>query len=31
MNVSSMIVENSSMSGVPSLWGPAVAEVRVWS
>jgi hypothetical protein len=29
-NASDMIIENVTMSGVPSLWGPAVAEVRVW-
>jgi hypothetical protein len=30
MNVSDMVLENITMSGVPSLWGPTIAEVRVW-
>jgi hypothetical protein len=30
VNASDMIIDNTTMSGVPSLWGPAVAEVRVW-
>lgn len=25
-----LVVETGEMSGVPSLWGPAVVEVRVW-
>jgi hypothetical protein len=29
-NASDLVIENNTMSGVPSLWGPAVAEVRVW-
>jgi hypothetical protein len=31
VNASDLVIENTSMSGVPSLWGPAVAEVRVWN
>ncbi|MBW2966935.1 hypothetical protein KY362_00455 [Candidatus Woesearchaeota archaeon] len=30
VDVTDMVFENTTMSGVPSLWGPAVAEVRVW-
>ncbi|MBW2964807.1 hypothetical protein KY363_05075 [Candidatus Woesearchaeota archaeon] len=30
VNASDIVIENTTMSGVPSLWGPAVAEVRVW-
>jgi hypothetical protein len=30
VNASEMVIENSTMAGVPSLWGPAIAEVRVW-
>lgn len=30
VNASDLVIENTTMSGVPSLWGPAVAEVRVW-
>ncbi len=30
VNASDITIENSTMSGVPSLWGPALAEVRVW-
>ena len=31
VNASNIIIENSTMSGVPSMWGPAIAEVRVWN
>ena len=31
INVSDMVLENSSMSDVPSMWGPAIIEVRVWN
>ncbi|MBW2972439.1 hypothetical protein KY359_05370 [Candidatus Woesearchaeota archaeon] len=30
VNASDLLIENTTMSGVPSLWGPAVSEVRVW-
>jgi hypothetical protein len=30
VNATDLIIDNSTMSGVPSLWGPSVAEVRVW-
>lgn len=30
VNASDIVIDNTTMSGVPSLWGPAVAEVRVW-
>jgi hypothetical protein len=30
INASDIVIENTTMAGVPSLWGPAVAEVRVW-
>ncbi|MBU2561149.1 MAG: hypothetical protein KKD17_02545 [Nanoarchaeota archaeon] len=30
VNASDIVIENTTMAGVPSLWGPAVAEVRVW-
>ncbi|NQU79182.1 hypothetical protein HQ545_05430 [Candidatus Woesearchaeota archaeon] len=31
VNVSNLILDNTSMSDVPSMWGPAVIEVRVWN
>lgn len=31
VNVSSMVLDNTSMSDVPSMWGPSVMEVRVWN
>lgn len=31
VNASNMILENVSMSDVPSMWGPALIEVRVWT
>jgi len=31
VNVSTVELDNTSMSDVPSLWGPAVIEVRVWN
>jgi hypothetical protein len=30
VNASDIILENTSMSDVPSMWGPSVVEVRVW-
>jgi predicted RNase H-like HicB family nuclease len=30
VNATDLVIDNTTMSGVPSLWGPAVAEVRVW-
>lgn len=30
VDASDIVIDNTTMSGVPSLWGPAVAEVRVW-
>ena len=31
VNASDIVIENSTMASVPSLWGPTVAEVRVWN
>ncbi len=31
VNVSNMVLDNTSMSDVPSMWGPSVIEVRVWN
>jgi len=31
VNVSDLVLDNTSMSDVPSMWGPAVIEVRVWN
>ncbi|MFC1723819.1 hypothetical protein ACFL0V_06790, partial [Nanoarchaeota archaeon] len=31
VNVSDFILQNNSMADVPSMWGPAVVEVRVWT
>ena len=31
VNLDDIEFENISMSDVPSLWGPAVAEVRIWT
>lgn len=31
VNVSNLILDNTSMSDVPSMWGPAVIDVRVWN
>ncbi|MFH1063867.1 MAG: hypothetical protein V1729_02185 [Candidatus Woesearchaeota archaeon] len=30
VNASDLVIENTTMAGVPSMWGPGVAEVRVW-
>lgn len=31
VNVSNLVLDNTSMSDVPSMWGPAIIEVRVWN
>ena len=31
VNVTDMVLDNTSMSDVPSMWGPSVIEVRVWN
>jgi hypothetical protein len=31
VNISQVQIDNTSMSDVPSMWGPAVIEVRVWN
>ncbi len=31
VNVSDLVLDNTSMSDVPSMWGPAIIEVRVWN
>ncbi len=31
VNVSNLVLDNTSMSDVPSMWGPSVIEVRVWN
>lgn len=31
VNVSSLVLDNTSMSDVPSMWGPAIIDVRVWN
>ncbi len=31
INISNAVIENASMTDVPSMWGPATIEVRVWN